>query len=99
MNVPIRDFTSGDYDAVSAIHNAALPDYPMTAAELASMDQRRAAHCLHRRFLVETAEGPIAWAPPCNGSTCTTHGSSASTSPSARNIKTRDMARPCINAL
>lgn len=49
----IRPFTTDDYAAVVAVHNAVLPDHSETEEEWRQWDGMRAAHCICDRYLIE----------------------------------------------
>lgn len=53
--ITIRAFRGddADYAAYAAVRNAVFPEYPYTAAELRSFDEKRDARCFYARVLVE----------------------------------------------
>ena len=57
----IRPFTPHDYETVADIWNAAYP-YKTTAAELRRNDAKRPTHLVMKRYVLEAAGEPVAYA-------------------------------------
>ncbi len=53
MHTVIRPFTPGDYPAVTAVTNAAFPEYPGSEEELRYRDEHRDPKCKFRRWVAE----------------------------------------------
>ncbi|HVC33576.1 MAG TPA: GNAT family N-acetyltransferase [Chloroflexota bacterium] len=60
MNPLIRRFTTDDYPAVVAVHNAVYPDYPDTEAETRFYDEHRDQKCHFERWVAERDDAVVA---------------------------------------
>jgi GNAT superfamily N-acetyltransferase len=59
MSLTIRPFTTDDYSALVAVHNAALPDFPDTEAEWRHFDATRNRDRFDARMIAELAGQPV----------------------------------------
>jgi GNAT superfamily N-acetyltransferase len=59
MSLTIRPFTSDDYGALVAVHNAALPDFPDTVAEWQHFDATRNHDMVDVRLIAEHDGVPV----------------------------------------
>jgi mycothiol synthase len=60
VSVRLRPFSTADYAGITAVINAAAPEFPLTEAEVLARDSRRDARCRHARWVAEdTTSGEL----------------------------------------